>query len=340
MANGGMFRFRFKRVLSGAVFALFAAMPSGGHAAERPVQFVVISFDGAREIEQWNRSRELARRAGANFTFFLSCTNLIAAENKFDYAPPGHKRGASNIGFAESREDIAARLRQIWTARLEGHEIANHGCGHFDGGGWSKGQWIAEFDAFTSFLRDAWSINGIPFAPAGWTKFVETEITGFRAPYLSVGSALKPALAEAGFTYDASTVSRDPQRPSGGKVVGFSLPMIPEGPNARRILAMDYNLYVRHSAAMEQPSKSAEFEERAYLAFTGAFERQYRGDRVPLQLGFHFRLMNDGAYWRALERFAKETCSLPEVRCVSYRDLLRRQNSATLSEAGAKPVTD
>ncbi|WP_245439907.1 polysaccharide deacetylase [Mesorhizobium sp. Z1-4] len=335
-----MFRFRFKRVLSGAVFALFAAMPNGGHAAERPVQFVVISFDGAREIEQWNRSRELARKAGANFTFFLSCTNLIAAENKFDYAPPGHKRGASNIGFAESREDIAARLRQIWTARLEGHEIANHGCGHFDGGGWSKGQWIAEFGAFTSFLRDAWSINGIPFAPAGWTKFVETEITGFRAPYLSVGSALEPALAEAGFTYDASTVSRDPQQPSGGKVVGFSLPMIPEGPNARRILAMDYNLYVRHSAAMEQPSKSAEFEERAYLAFRGAFERQYRGDRVPLQLGFHFRLMNDGAYWRALERFAMETCSLPEVRCVSYRDLLRQQNSATLSEAGAKPVTD
>lgn len=319
---------------------VLAAMPYMGHAAERPVQFVVISFDGAREIEQWNRSRKLAREAGANFTYFLSCTNLIAAENKLDYAPPGHKRGASNIGFAESREDVANRLRQIWTARLEGHEIANHGCGHFDGGGWSADQWKAEFDAFTTIVRDAWTANDIPFAPAGWVDFVETEITGFRAPYLSVGSALQPALVEAGFTYDASTVSRDPRQPTGGRLVGFSLPMIPEGPKARRILAMDYNLYVRHSAAMEQPGKSAEFEERAYQAFSAAFERQYRGDRVPLQLGFHFRLMNDGAYWRALERFATEACWLPEVRCVSYRDLLRRQSVAELTEAGAQPVTD
>ena len=27
----------------------------------------------------------------------------------------------------------------------------------------------------------------------------------------------------------------------------FSLPMIPEGPKQRRVIAMDYNLFVRHS---------------------------------------------------------------------------------------------
>ena len=335
-----MGRVRFARLVSGVLAAMFATAPSTVSAAEQPTQFVVISFDGAREIDQWNRSRKLAREAGANFTYFLSCTYLITPADKLSYDPPGQKRGASNIGFAESREDIASRLRQIWTARLEGHEIASHGCGHFDGGSWTKNQWRREFSAFTYFVRDAWTANDIPFAPDGWEAFAENEITGFRAPYLSVGPGLMPALAETGFSYDASGVSRDPQWPGAGKVAAFALPLIPEGPKARRVLAMDYNLYVRHSAALEQPSKSAEFEERAYQAFIAAFERQYDGERVPLQLGFHFRLMNDGAYWRALERFARETCRLPDVRCVSYRDLMRHQDAGKAIETSLHQVTD
>ena len=45
---------------------------------------------------------------------------------------------------------------------------------------------------------------------------------------------------------------------------------------------------------------------------------------MPLQLGFHFVLMNGGAYWRALERFAEEVCAKPDVACISYRDYLAR----------------
>jgi hypothetical protein len=67
---------------------------------------------------------------------------------------------------------------------------------------------------------------------------------------------------------------------------------------------MDYNLFVRHSGGFERPSQSREFEERAYRAFIAAFDAQYTGKRTPFQLGFHFTLMNGGAYWRALEHFA------------------------------------
>jgi peptidoglycan/xylan/chitin deacetylase (PgdA/CDA1 family) len=305
-----------------AASAALTAVPAEALPTGQPVQYVVISFDGAREIEQWERSRKLARETGAGFTYFLSCVNLVTRENRNSYNPPGHGAGKSNVGFAQSREDVAARLRQIWAARLEGHEIASHGCGHFDGGGWSEVDWRSEFGQFTRLVREAWSSNGIPFEPADWEHFAETEIRGFRAPYLSVGPSLAPALAEGGFSYDASGVSRDPQAPAGHDgVTMFSLPMIPEGPKARRVLAMDYNLYVRHSAALERPSESALFEERAYAAFRAAFERQYDGDRKPLQLGFHFTLMNDGAYWRALERFAEVTCTMPDVRCVTYGEL-------------------
>lgn len=285
-------------------------------------QYVAISFDGANDISQWERSRKLARESGAGFTYFLSCVYLLSPENRDLYQGPKAKPGRSNVGFATSRNDVAGRLRQIWAARMEGHEIASHGCGHFDGKDWSAADWRAEFDAFTGVLRDAWTINRIPFEPATWREFVETEVTGFRAPYLSTGDGLERALAGHGFRYDASSVSRGPAAPNDkAGVVRFSLPLIPEGPQARPVIAMDYNFFVRHSGGLERPSEAAAFEERAYRAFIDAFAQQYEGQRIPLQIGFHFTLMNDAAYWRALERFARETCTKAEVRCVTYGEL-------------------
>jgi hypothetical protein len=159
-----------------AASAALATTPAPAHSAEQPVQYVVISFDGAREIAQWHRSRKLARETGASFTYFLSCVYLLTGESRSRYDPPGQAAGKSNVGFARSRDDVAARLRQIWTARLEGHEIASHGCGHYDGGGWSETDWGSEFDQFTGIVRDAWTINDIPFEPADWQHFATTEI--------------------------------------------------------------------------------------------------------------------------------------------------------------------
>ena len=38
--------------------------------------------------------------------------------------------------------------------------------------------------------------------------------------------------------------------------------------------------------------------------------------------GSHFETWNHRAYNRALTRFLLETCGLPDVRCVSYRELV------------------
>jgi peptidoglycan/xylan/chitin deacetylase (PgdA/CDA1 family) len=301
--------------------AVAGAMFWGGAAAAGP-QYVIISFDGAQHVEQWERSRALASRTGAEFTYFLSCVYLLSPENKGVYQAPHHRAGRSNVGFAPSKEDVAARLQQIWAARAEGHEIASHACGHFDGKDWTRQDWLAEFDAFRSILRDAWAVNGIADEPDGWKAFVDHEFLGFRAPYLSESPALSQALAERGFHYNASGVSRGPVLPNFDRVVQFSLPMIPEGPKSRRVIAMDYNLYVRHSRGVEQPEQAAEYAGRAVAAFQAAFDEQYQGKRIPLQVGFHFTLMNDGAYWNALETFASDVCLRPEVRCVSYRRYL------------------
>jgi peptidoglycan/xylan/chitin deacetylase (PgdA/CDA1 family) len=312
-----------------AVCALLSVpVSSVAHSGARPIQHVIISFDGAHDLAQWQRSRTLAARTGARFTYFLSCVFLLSKETRREYDAPGRGAGKSNVGFAQSKEEVAARLAQIRLARSEGHEIASHGCGHFDGKNWSKADWLAEFASFSTILRDTYAINGIAGEPADWRKFAETEISGFRAPYLSTSKTLYAALAEAQFDYDASGVSRGPAEPEpAGGVTRFALPQISEGPASRRVIAMDYNLFVRHSGGLERAGEAAAFEARSLEAFHAAFDAQYAGERFPLQIGFHFTLMNGGAYWRALERFAEEVCVKQDVECLSYEAWLARNRA-------------
>lgn len=301
------------------------AEPQVAEQAAQAKQLVIVSFDGAADNRLWQKSREIAKRTGARFTYFLSCTHLIERTARDSYKGPGIKTGRSNVGFAPTAEDAATRLHHIWQAHLEGHEIANHGCGHFDGKDWTSADWLQEFESFDRVLKNAWKANGVADQePQGWADLVDKGIFGFRAPYLSQSPALATAQRVKGFAYDASQVVRGPVPvDTSGKIASFGLPLIPEGPKNRPIIAMDYNLFVRHSLAVENPSRSAEFEARSYDAFRQAFDREYEGARIPLQLGFHFVEMNGGAYWRAMERLLDEVCHKPDVACVSYAETLR-----------------
>lgn len=216
----------------------------------------------------------------------------------------------------EARE----RLGHVWQAHLEGHDISSHTCGHFDGGEWTATYWTTEFRTFDDVLTGAWKTVGAETEePAGWKDFVRNGITGFRAPYFSTGPGMVEAEKQAGIRYDASLVTKGPMWPEEKDgLIRFGLPLIPEGPSGRPIIAMDYNLFIRHSGGLDNPSRSAEFEERTYSAFRAAFDKQYDGDRIPLQIGLHFVEMNGGAYWRAMERLVTEVCGKEDVACVSY----------------------
>jgi peptidoglycan/xylan/chitin deacetylase (PgdA/CDA1 family) len=319
------------KVLRMGAAALGLALLSSAAKAQ-PVQQVLVSFDGALHNEQWERSRLLAEETGARFTYFLSCTYLLTWETRGGYRPPDRAAGSSNVGFGFSRDDVAERLRHIRAADAEGHEIANHGCGHFDGGSWSKAEWLHEFAEFDRIVAQAYEINGIEGEPDGWRDFAIRLNGGFRAPYLSVGDGLFAALHAHGFAYDASTVSRGPLQPAAiNGIATFALPMIPEGPEGRPVIAMDYNLFVRHSGGFERKDEDGAFEERTYRAFMNAFEAEYAGARTPLQIGFHFTLMNGGAYWNALERFVREVCVKPDVACVSYRKAMATDGADMLT---------
>jgi len=329
---------RFSIAFLSALLAASAsarADPPAPPSEAAPKQVVIISFDSARDISQWERSRALAARTGAHFTYFLSCVFLLTPETRKEYSGPHQSAGRSNIGFAASKEEVAERLEQIRLAAREGHDIASHTCGHFDGKDWSKADWLSEFSAFRHVLENAYALNGIAPEPADWRDFADKAAVGFRAPYLSTGKALYEALAEAGFRYDASGVSRGPVQPTTRDgITRFSLPLIQEGPKARPVVAMDYNLFVRHSGGLERRTQAREFEDRTYGAFRAAFEREYGGARRPLELGFHFTLMNGGAYWNALERFAGEVCVKADVSCISFRDYVDMQDRAGEAKVG------
>ncbi|MEW9614468.1 polysaccharide deacetylase [Shinella sp. S4-D37] len=323
-----------------ALLSLAAALAAGpafakddaSEAAPRR-QLVIVSFDGAHDNLLWEKSRAMAKRTGAHFTYFLSCTFLFPKDTRATYQAPHEKRGRSNVGFSQDREETMLRLGEIWLAKLEGHDIGSHACGHFDGGKWSTEDWKSEFTFFHEALKNAWQNAGVgEREPADWQRFVREDIKGFRAPYLSAGSGLVKALEAHGFTYDASLVSKGPAMPvASGKIARFALPLVPEGAAGRPVIAMDYNLYVRHSKGKEAPEKSAAFEESTLAAYRDAFTKQYDGERIPLQLGFHFVEMNAGAYWRALDRFLTETCGRKDVACVSYAgamDILAKEKKA------------
>ena len=299
-------------------------VPAMSHAVEKPKQLVMISFDGAGANHLWQRSRDLASRVDAHFTYFLSCTLVIERAKARSYQGPGQKPGRSNIGFAQTASEARERLGHIWQAHLEGHEISSHTCGHFDGGDWTAADWASEFRSFEDVLAGAWKMAGAEAEePPGWKEFVATGIGGFRAPYFSTGPGMVEAEKQAGIQYDASLVTKGPMWPEEKNgLIRFGLPLIPEGPSNRPIIAMDYNLFIRHSGGLDNPSRSAEFEERTYSAFRTAFDRQYAGDRIPLQIGLHFVEMNGGAYWRAMERLVTEVCGKEDVACVSYSEAI------------------
>ena len=335
-----------------ASLALTACMPAfasegtqlRGSLGSKP-QYVLISFDNSSSNALWERSRALAERSNAKFTYFLSCVFLIDRADRKSYQAPGESNGRSNIGYAASKDDIAKRLDNIWRARNEGNEIASHACGHFDGRTWSKADWIREFTAYKQVLRTAWAKYGSDPEPEGWKTFVDTEVRGFRAPYLSASPALLSALKDMGYAFDASSVSKGPALPiHAGGLYQFALPTISEGPEHRPVVAMDYNMFVRHSGGFERADHLNEFENRAYDAFKGAFDRQYRGERIPFQIGIHFTLMNGDAYWRALERFTSDVCTQPDVRCTTYSDYLKQTGaeapSAVAPANNRRKVTD
>src|SRR6266545_3161579 len=320
-----------RRPLFAVLVLATAVLPA--RAVERPPQFVTMAFDNCTELERWQDltdfSAEMNRNAARlHFTFFVSGINFIEDANRAVYEGPGQRRGYSRINFGGSADEVRRRVDYVNTLARDGHEIASHAVGHFDGAGWSAGEWDKEFRAFADILRNAGPVR------ADSARLDAGKVVGFRAPYLATGSGLYVTLKTNGFRYDASrdgAIDEWPEQIDG--LWRFNLARLKLAGTGRSTLSMDYNFFVAQSRAVDDPGRQKIFREQMLATYLDYFRANYRGNRAPLHLGHHFFPYQGGVYNEALKDFARQVCGLPEVKCASYAELadfLDRQSAETL----------
>lgn len=296
------------------------AQTGSAQSAARPPQFVLLAFDGSLNNEFWGVSREAAKKYGVKFTYFMNGTYFLPDARKKEYVGPKHQPGQSDIGFGGLEENIKIRLEHVAGAAAEGHEIASHANGHFDGSSWSEEDWTNEFDQFEPLIGGAAKEAGVDLGT------LLKKVKGFRAPLLGHSPGLYKTLEKKGFRYDTSRSSATdfwPKKFDGTNVWNFPLAEVRIAGLSKSTLSMDYNFYVADTKGSPgNPEDYAMYEQRMYETYMNYFESNYFGNRAPVHIGHHFSRWNGGAYWKAMQRFAESVCSQEEVKCVTYSELV------------------
>jgi len=293
---------------------LVASLAAAAHAGvDRPPQFVAIAFDNCTELERWQELSDFAAEMNrdadrVHFTFFVSGINFIPDAERMSYRGPRQRPGASMINFGGTADAVRARIEYANELHRRGHEIASHAVGHFNGATWSAADWAAEFDPYNDVLRRI--------------AFPVANVVGFRAPYLATSPGLYPVLKERGFRYDASRTAEAGEWPKQiDGVWRFNLVGLRLRGSGKSVLSMDYNFFVAHSRAVNDPQRQASYRDQMLETYLEYLKTNYSGNRAPLHIGHHFANYQGGAYRQALISFARTVCRLPEVRCVTYSKL-------------------
>jgi hypothetical protein len=321
-------------VVLGLLLAYAAPAQAG---VDRPPQFIVMAFDNCTELERWQELTDFAaelNRDGdrVHFTFFVSGINFVPDADRNGYEGPHQRRGYSRINFGGSADEVRKRIAYVNELYRNGHEIASHAVGHFNGAAWSAGDWDKEFRSFGDIVNNVGWNNRL-----GTSKllFSAADVVGFRAPYLAKGAGLYGALKARGFRYDTSGVGEADAWPE--KIDGiwrFNLATLRIAGSGTRTLSMDYNFFWAQSRAVTDPHRHEAAREQMLQTYLRYFKANYAGNRAPLHIGHHFANYQGGAYNEALKSFARAVCGLPEVRCVTYAklaDFMDRQNPETLA---------
>jgi hypothetical protein len=292
---------------------------------QKPVQFVMLAFDGSKNNAFWQESRDFAKTVkkadgsqAVKFTYFVNPSYYLPDASKSKYCGP-MGCGKSAIGFGGTEADVTARIRQTAAAAKEGHAIESHAVGHFDGSTWSAAQWSTEFNEFDRLFFT----NPDGSARAGLEAIKSSGMVGFRAPQLGHSPGLFEVLKAKGFTYDTSKINQANYWPEKNNAVwNFPLATLVLKNSGKRTLSMDYNHFMAHSKAVSDSANAAKYRKDVIDTYMGYFNANYAGNRAPIHIGHHFSKWNGGAYWLAMKDFAIAVCSKPDVKCGTYRELV------------------
>ncbi len=301
-------------------------------AGQKPIQFVVVSFDGGVESKDglMTHYMDLAKQVDGRFSFFVSGVYLLPDNKmKLNYDPPGHTRGTSAIGFGDPAI-IGTRIDKLGEAYLAGNEIGTHYNGHFCGAGgvgsWSTADWTSEINQFNKIM-DNWRAYNPQAADAGPLPFSSSVVKGGRTPCLEGNRpAMYKAFKRAGYEYDTSNPGKLewPTKTKGLWDIPLQAIKVPN--LTYPTLSMDYNfLFNQNAGKTTAPeAKCKSIEEDTYQAYRKALDDVEAGNRAPLILGNHMNEWVCGAYKNALTRFVQDTHrDHPDVKFISTIDLAR-----------------
>lgn len=309
-----------------------------------PPQFVVISWDGAAELstQQLTRFRSVAQDVGGAMTLFLSGIYVIPEARAKNYRPPRRPAGSSDIPFL-TEASVRRTLTGIGTAWTEGHEIGTHFNGHFCGPNgvsrWSTADWQAEIDEVYRLVTSWRTLTGYTDLPSLPFDY-RAELIGGRTPCLEGRTNLLPVAKKLGWRYDSSGTRRQtwPARDKHG-LWDVSMATVPfKGPHGlREVVSMDYNFmyqFAKDDVDAGTAAQRAAWRTAVTDALLAGFDRAYGGNRAPLIIGNHFEQWNGGIYMDAVEKAMREMAGRPEVRFVSFRQLIdwmEAQDEGTLA---------
>jgi len=279
-----------------------------------PGQVVHIAFDGSSSLPVWQQTLDFALTHDVKFTFFVVGTHLLNDDLATLYDPPRRRPGRSDVGFGGTKEEVEQRLNMLRRAYREGHEIAGHANGHWDGTTFSTEEWAAELSQFDTFLRQAYALNDIEDPnPSEWRRLADSVI-GFRAPLLAHNPAMYEALYKAGYKYDTSKVLKlDPLAAyQESNVLIYPLHSLSTGRG--RTITMDYNFFVLDEGRVEGAGANM------LAAYNNHLRIAQDLGNAPIQIGHHFSRWSRGQYWWALKAFIKTNCGRDDVSCITFAD--------------------
>lgn len=288
-------------------------------------QFVMIAFDGAPKQRHLDFAQELKKEnISLFFTYFLSGVYLLPSDQKNLYALSWMPTGSSDIGFGGSQKTVNARIKNINRALAEGHEIESHLNGHFDASSWTKEQWKEEIDLFNNILDNTLSEK---IKRDVSLNIRSKDIIGMRTPLLGKNMALYETLKEMGYSYDTSAVSKIGNIPEKDDFGIWQFPLVSLKLGEKNTLSMDYNHYFTQTNAKNLYKKGTQewntAKKEVFDAYMDYFEKEYNGNRSPINIGHHSALWNDAAYEEALKDFARSVCGKKQVACINYKTLVK-----------------
>jgi len=262
---------------------------------------ILISFDGSGYFDVWQETLDYAKANNVKFTYFVSAPYFISGMDMFcntywaetEIGPPLLK-----IIEAKYYASVTKRRNYAFRAIAEGHEIASHLCGHYNGRNWTYGQWMKEFEFFE------WAMT-----TAGFKK---EQIMGVRAPYLAVNDDYFKALIANGYLYDSSC-GRLQKCPDDGKYVEVPIKSMKVITNytimngTKYVIPFD-DAFEREIANQIEWLEMEEYRDKSMEdIYFDSLCNDYLNSPYPTQICLHFEKPRQDSvlniYWAATKRF-------------------------------------